>query len=142
VTDAEQLEAELGLTERESKMVDLAAVRAMRLFDPQHIRLVRAVAAIGVILLAGMTAGWVAVSDNVDAIQQNRLELARDSCEDQNDRNHETLLRLAQVSHDGPVSRDLTSREKQNVEASKVIINAIIPARPDCEAYARARLSR
>jgi len=142
VTDVEKLEAELGLSERESKLMDLAEERAMRRFDPQHLRLVRAVAAIGVILLIGTTVGWVAIDAAVDSIQQNRYELTRDGCLDQNGRNHETLLRLAEVSHDGPASADLTERERRGIEASKVLINAIIPARPDCEAYARSRISR
>lgn len=128
------------LTEREEMLLDVAAARAMTQFGPQHIRLVRSVAAIGAILLIGMTFGWVAVSDNVDAIQRSRLELTRNNCKDQNDRNRATILKLGEVSSGGSTGRPPSSAMKQQIDASKKIIDAIIPYRPDCEKFARSRI--
>lgn len=134
-------DGDLDLTEREEQLLDVAAERAMRRFAPQHIRLIKAVAAIGAILLVGTTVGWIVVSDVVDSIQRSRYELTRDNCRDQNDRNRATILKLGEVSSDGPTTgRTPSEALRRQIDASKKLIDAIIPYRPDCEAYARSRI--
>lgn len=146
------------LNEREQHVARVAADLAVSELHPQIRRsldglhkVVRAVAIISAIVLVGVTLGWIAVQRQTQAIQHSRFTVTRDGCRETNGRNRETILKLGQTSAGGPYGGQTSKDLERQLQASKLIINAILPTHPstdpanpdprNCDQYARDRIA-
>ena len=76
-----------------------------------------------------------AIREQQRAIQRSRFDSVRDNCIETNERNRDTRQKLGVISTQGPANRDLDKRR------GTILINALVPVRPDCDAYAHARVT-
>ena len=133
-------------------------VKLFRDHDPEHLaqpitrgefkRIMRevigAMGIFGVVITVALfiaTSAQHATAKQADAIQTNRFQTIRDTCRDTNERNRETLLKLGQVALNGPARGQTRREQQQSMEGARIVINAILPVRADCDAYARKRIA-
>jgi hypothetical protein len=125
------------LDPHDQHVAQVAADLAVRKISPLIHRVIRALAIGGVLLVGGVTGGWLVVQDQARAIQDSRFKASRDSCRAQNGRNHETLLALGEVTPGVNTSRMSTRERDRQIAATTFLINKIVPYRPNCDAVAR-----
>lgn len=103
--------------------------------------LVVATLALGVvsILLIG------ANSKRVDEIQQSRVEITRQTCEAQNDRNRKTIaaydVRIAAAKASGELSREQLARLSESRAFTVALVDALAPVQ-DCDDLIRERFGK
>lgn len=103
------------------------------------------------IAMGGGVTGWVLIREEAsnraedlavesakraDRIQDSRLQIIIDGCEQTNTRNRETNAKL-----DALQPKPSTRESRRGVAATRLLIQALVPFNPDCEKSARARLA-
>lgn len=129
------------LTDREQLVARKAANLAVHIVEPTIHKILRSVVIIGLILIIGGVVGWKVVSDQADAIQRSRLDVARDTCQETNKRYKETISGLNKVSSSNASSGQTPKELKRQVEASKFLIKKILPVQDNCQEWAKKRIT-
>lgn len=78
----------------------------------------------------------------IDDIQEQRTLSVRETCEAQNDRNVNTKARLDELvaKRAGEGTEEEQARRGESVIAMKLLIDALAPFTPDCEALVQQRV--
>lgn len=146
-----EVEIDGELTEREKLVAQSAADAILDRIMPLLHRLMASVLIALIIGIGGGALGWFLTADESNdrvhalamesvarakAIQASRYRSTRDNCEEMNARNRKALAKL------GELNTILTGSQRQrqaSIDAFREIIDAGVPYRSNCAAFARSR---
>lgn len=121
------------LDKHDQHVAIVAADLAVERLRPLIHRVIQAVAIVGLILVIGVTAGWIIVQSQARAIQTSRFEVTRDNCRATNERYREVILALGQVALTNPRGGLTKKEQAQQVESTKFLLQKMLPTHPSSD---------